>query len=98
MSHLGLRTCAGLAFTGFVTSLLLPLFVVIGYRVNLLASAGWAGGEYAGAFVAVAMGVLFTGCVVLASSWPSPWRLFWVGAIAGAALTLLAVVATVAWF
>ncbi|TQM84915.1 hypothetical protein FHX81_7380 [Saccharothrix saharensis] len=55
------RKRPGAAFAGFVVPAVLLVAVVAAYRTGYFADAGWRGGEYAYAFIGVAVGAIVLG-------------------------------------
>jgi hypothetical protein len=88
----------GVGLAGFGVTFGLLLAVVLAYRAGALASAGWAGGEYANTFVAIALGAVVAGAVLLAAGGHTAWRTFGVGMLAGGGLGIAFVVVAFAVF
>lgn len=51
-------------FAGFLLSFAAQAAVVAAYRTSYFADAGWQGGEYAYAFIGIAVGSIVLGCVL----------------------------------
>ena len=66
------RRRPGVAFAGFVVASALQVAVVVAYRAGYLADAGWRGGEYAYAFIGIAVGSIVLGGVLKLLG--PPWR------------------------
>ncbi|MEU4766514.1 hypothetical protein AB0H12_24990 [Actinosynnema sp. NPDC023794] len=64
------RRRPGVAFAGFLVPFALQVAVVAAYRSRYF--AGWLGGEYAYAFIGVAIGSIVLGCV--AKFFRPPWN------------------------
>lgn len=58
------RKRPGVAFAGFAVPVALQGAVVTAYRAGSFAGAGWRGGEYAYAFLGVAVGAIVLGCAL----------------------------------
>ncbi|SFQ99362.1 hypothetical protein SAMN04488564_101839 [Lentzea waywayandensis] len=86
---------AGLA--GFATAFLLLVFTFVAFQNDALKSLGWQGGEYAYAFIFVALGSAVLG-VVLKAVAPAPWRSAGTGLILAGTLGVVVVVALIIAF
>ena len=62
MTDVEQRKRPGAAFAGFLVPFALQVAVMAAYRGQHLADAGWRGGEYAYAFIGVAVGSTVLGC------------------------------------
>ncbi|MEU4747060.1 hypothetical protein AB0G02_42285 [Actinosynnema sp. NPDC023658] len=88
------RRRPGVAFAGFVPPSALLLGVMIAYRTGLFADLGWRGGEYAYAFIGVAVGSVVLGLVL--KFFRPPWNSVGTGMILGGTLGFVAVVVIIA--
>ncbi|MEV1118259.1 hypothetical protein AB0I91_24620 [Actinosynnema sp. NPDC049800] len=66
------RRRPGVAFAGFLVPFALQVAVVAAYRSWYFADLGWRGGEYAYAFIGVAIGSIVLGCA--AKFFRPPWN------------------------
>lgn len=85
-SHLG----AGVA--GFAAVLGLLLLTFLAMQNDALESLGWQGGQYAYAFVWIALGSVVAGVVLKVRS-PAPWRTFGTGLIIGGTFGVVLLIA-----
>lgn len=83
---------------GFAVPFALLTAVVLGYRADFLGGVGWAGGEYAYAFVAVAIGAVVAGVVLQLVDRRSPWRRFGTGMLLGGGLGVVFVAVAIGLF
>ena len=74
----------GTGLAGFAVTVGLLLVVVLAWQTSALAGVGWAGGEYANTFVAIALGAVLVGAVLVATG--TRWRRFGIGVLAGGGL------------
>ncbi|MGW4211174.1 hypothetical protein ACWEIJ_24500 [Lentzea sp. NPDC004789] len=88
----------GAAFLGFTVSAALLVLTVGAYFNDSLAHLGWQGGEYAYAFLGIAIGSTVVGGVIKLAA-PAPWRSVGaglaVGGIGGAVVVAVLVLAFV---
>ena len=66
------RKRPGVAFAGFVAASAVQVAVVAAYQGGYLTDAGWRGGEYAYAFIGIAVGSIVLGGVLKLLG--PPWR------------------------
>ena len=92
------RTRPGMGFAGFAVTFVLLAVVVLAYQTKALAGAGWAGGEYANAFVLIAICAVVAGLVMLIAGRGTSWRPFGAGVLAGGGLGLGFVVVALVMF
>ncbi|WP_158853570.1 hypothetical protein [Saccharothrix deserti] len=85
------RKRPGVAFAGFLVPCVLLSAVMLGYRSGYLAALGWRGGEYAYAFIGVAVGAVLVGCLLKLVR--PPWNSFGTGMILGGVLGVLSTIA-----
>ncbi|MFE9746722.1 hypothetical protein ACFYOT_17610 [Saccharothrix saharensis] len=79
------RKRPGVAFAGFVVPAALLIALVAAYQTGYFADAGWRGGEYAYAFIGVAVGAIVLGSALkfLRPSWNSVGTGFLLAALLG---------------
>jgi membrane protease YdiL (CAAX protease family) len=90
------RKRPGVAFAGFAAPFALQLAVVAAFRAGYFTDAGWRGGEYAYAFIGVAIGSIVLGCALKFAR--PPWNSVGTGMVLAGALGFLIVVAVFALF
>lgn len=88
----------GVAFAGFLLPCLLLSSVVLAYRSEYLAGLGWRGGEYAYAFLGVALGATLTGGLLKLLRRGSPWRSFGTGLLLGGTLGVVLTIVIIVLF
>lgn len=100
MADIEHRKHPGVGVAGFAVTFALLTGVVFAFQTGALAGAGWAGGEYANTFVAIAVGAVVAGAVLFAAGRRTAWRTFGVGLLAGGGLGIAFVVVAIAvfWF
>ena len=84
------RKRPGVAFAGFLVPFALQVAVLAAYRSQHFADAGWRGGEYAYAFIGVAVGSIVLGCV--AKFFRPPWNSVGTGLVLAGTLGFVFVV------
>ncbi|MEV8441394.1 hypothetical protein AB0425_28780 [Actinosynnema sp. NPDC051121] len=84
------------AVAGFAAPFALQLAVVAAFRTGYFADAGWRGGEYAYAFIGIALGSIVLGCALKLAR--PPWNSVGTGAVLAGALGSATVVAVFALF
>ncbi|GGS46954.1 MULTISPECIES: hypothetical protein [Actinokineospora] len=88
------RKRPGAVFAGFLAPFALLVATVLAFVEDVFADRGWRGGEYATAFVAVAVVSLVAG-VLLKATAPQPWRSVGAGMVRAGLLGLVAAFAAV---
>lgn len=96
MTEIDRRRVLGLA--GFLLPCAVLVALCFAYSSNTFASWGWKGGEYAYAFIGVAVGAILLGCVVKLVGLDKPGGAFGTGLVLGGTLGVLVVVALVVLF
>ncbi|MFJ6675015.1 hypothetical protein ACIQMJ_28265 [Actinosynnema sp. NPDC091369] len=66
------RKRPGVAFAAFAVPVALQGAVVAAYRAGTFTGAGWRGGEYAYAFIGIAVGAIVLGCALKIAR--PPWN------------------------
>lgn len=84
MTDLQQRKRPGMALAGFTVPFALQLAVMAAFRAGYFADAGWRGGEYAYAFIGVALGSIVVGCALKLAR--PPWNSVGTGAVLAGAL------------
>jgi hypothetical protein len=92
------RKHPGVAFAGFVVPFVLLLSVVLAYKARYVAGIGWRGGEYAYAFIGVAIGAILVGCMVKLLQSKSPWNSVGSGMVIAGTLGVVITIAIIALF
>lgn len=87
-----------MVLTGFIAPCLLLTAVAFAYQAQLFAGAGWRGGEYAYAFIAVASGAILAGAALKLARPRSPWSSFGTGLILAGTLGVALTIAIIALF
>lgn len=88
----------GVAFAGFLLPCLLLLAVVLAYQAEYLSGLGWRGGEYAYAFLGVALGAALAGGLLKLVQRGSPWRSFGSGLLLGGTLGVVLTIVIIVLF
>lgn len=83
---------------GFSLSLLSLVTIAVACRLSLLSAAGWGGGQYAHAFLAVTIMLLFGGCFMAALGGRTPWRYLGIGTVIGGGIGIAVIVGALVWF
>ncbi|MEJ2852142.1 MULTISPECIES: hypothetical protein [unclassified Saccharothrix] len=83
---------------GFLLPCALLVGVYFAYSSNAFGSWGWKGGEYAYAFIGVAVGAILLGCVLKLVWLESPRGALGTGLVLGGTLGVVVVVALVVLF
>ncbi|CAL9540841.1 hypothetical protein SUDANB95_04193 [Actinosynnema sp. ALI-1.44] len=96
MTEIDRRRTLGLA--GFLLPCALLVALYCAYSSDTFASWGWLGGEYAYAFIGVAVGAILLGCVVKLVGLDKPGGAFGTGLVLGGTLGVLVVAAFVVVF
>lgn len=87
-----------MVFAGFLTPLLLLSSAVLAYRAQRFADIGWRGGEYARAFIGVAIGAILLGGLLRLLRPRSPWSSFGFGMVLAGVLGIAIAIAIMALF
>ncbi|MCE6998667.1 hypothetical protein LZG04_28295 [Saccharothrix sp. S26] len=90
------RKRPGVALAGFAVPFALQVAVVAAYQGRYLWDAGWRGGQYAYAFIGVAVGSIVLGCVL--KFFRPPWRSVGTGLLLAGTFGFVAVFAVLALF
>lgn len=96
MTETDARGRRGVAFAGFLVPSALLAFLALAYWQQYFAGLGWRGGEYAHAFIGVAVGAVLLGCLLKLLR--PPWNSFGSGLVVGGLLGIVAVIAIVVLF
>ncbi|KOX20469.1 hypothetical protein ADK67_29665 [Saccharothrix sp. NRRL B-16348] len=88
------RKRPGVAFAGFLVPFALQVAVMVAFRGQYFADAGWRGGEYAYAFIGVAVGSIVLGCVF--KFLRPPWNSVGTGLVLAGTLGFVIVLAVLA--
>jgi hypothetical protein len=94
MTDVQQRKRPGMAFAGFAVPFALQLAVMAAFRAESFADAGWRGGEYAYAFIGVAVGSIVLGCALKLVR--PPWNSVGTGAVLAGVLGFAIVIAVFA--
>ncbi|MEU4442357.1 hypothetical protein AB0K14_05970 [Actinosynnema sp. NPDC050801] len=91
MTDVEQRKRPGVAFAGFLVPFTLLSVVALAFRSEYFADIGWRGGEYAYAFIGVAVGAVVLGLVLKLLR--PPWGSVGTGMVLGGTLGVVTVVA-----
>ncbi|MBB5802593.1 polyferredoxin [Saccharothrix ecbatanensis] len=90
------RKRPGVAFAGFLVPFALLMAVMAAHRAQSFDALGWHGGEYAYAFIGVALGAVVVGALLKAAR--PPWPSVGTGMILAGTVGVLIAIAIVALF
>jgi hypothetical protein len=84
------------SFTGLTVPFALQASVVLAYRKHLFQGIGRQGGQYAFAFIGVAIGAILVGSVLRLLQPRSPWKAFGTGLLVGGTVGVATTIAIIA--
>ncbi|XVS67350.1 hypothetical protein ACQPYE_15210 [Actinosynnema sp. CA-299493] len=90
------RKRPGVAFAGFLAPFAAQVAVLAAFQAGYFADAGWRGGEYAYAFIGVAVGSTVLGCVL--KFFRPPWNSVGTGLVLAGTLGFVVVLVAFAVF